>query len=47
MNEQIAQAVKILRSQSAQMGDMIKNNLALADWLEQMKVVEPPESPKE
>lgn len=42
MNEQIAQAVKMLRNQA-------RDNLALADWIEWLKIVEvpAPETPKE
>lgn len=46
MNEQVAQAVRILRTQSQNMMDMAKNNLALADWLESMKVYDPAKVPE-
>jgi hypothetical protein len=35
MNEQVAQAVKMLRKHA-------QDNLALIDWLESMKVIEAP-----
>lgn len=40
MNEQIAQAVKMLRNQA-------RDNLALADFIESLKIIDAPESPKE
>ncbi len=46
MNEQVAQAIKILRTQSEHMMDMAKNNLALANWLESMKVYDSSKVPE-
>lgn len=38
MNEQIAQAIKMLRNQA-------QDNLALANWIESLKIVETPTPP--